>query len=165
MCPMGCGTMPIMSELSIQLTWQREENELLPEQYNNAHRITYNENHTLIGDRAPSWGGNIAYTNPEQALAAAVSSCQMMTFLALSAKAKWPVLSYEDHAIAYLGKNPDRKMAVIKLALQPKVTFDDGFAVDQDKLAVMHDRAHRYCFVANSLADYVEVVITDQTVF
>ena len=38
----------------------------------------------------------------------------MMTFLALVAKMKWPVLSYKDKAIATLGKNSEGKMSVIK---------------------------------------------------
>ena len=47
--------------------------------------------------------------NPEQSLAAAISSCHMMTFLALAAKFKWPVKNYKDKAIAHLGKNLDGK--------------------------------------------------------
>ena len=98
----------------------------------------------------------MANTNPEQALAASISSCHMMTFLALAAKAKWPVSSYEDKAEAFLGKNPKGQMAVTKIRLNPSVQFSDGFTVSDQEMNEMHDRSHRYCFIANSLSEEVE---------
>ena len=38
-------------------------------------------------------------------------------------------------------------------------SYDTGFAVADEKLAEMQDRAHRYCFIANTLADSVEINI------
>lgn len=148
-----------MSELSIQLHWQRAEAALKTGSYSNAHTVQYNSRYDLPVDAAPDWGGDPANTNPEQALAAALSSCHMMTFLALAAKAGWPVASYHDHAVAYLGKNPKGQMSVTQIDLHPVVRFDTGFAVDDAILAEMQDRAHRYCFVANTLADSVAVNI------
>ena len=79
----------------------------------------------------------------------------MMTFLALAAKMKWPVNSYEDKADAYLGKNSKGQMAVTKIVLHPVVTFSGEFTISGQDMKDMHDRSHRYCFVANSLADEV----------
>ena len=110
----------------------------------------------MTADAAPDWGGDIANTNPEQALAASISSCHMMTFLALASKAKWPVSSYEDKAEAFLGKNSKGQMAVIKIRLNPSVQFSDGFTVSEQEMNEMHDRSHRYCFIANSLSEEVE---------
>jgi len=148
-----------MSELSIQLHWERVERELQTGKYSNAHRVKFNDHYDLAVDAAPDWGGDPANTNPEQALAAALSSCHMMTFLALAAKAGWPVASYADHAVAHLGKNSRGQMSVTRIDLHPVVRFDTGFVVDDAKLAEMQDRAHRYCFIANTLADSVEVNI------
>jgi len=148
-----------MSELSIDLTWQRKEDALKPNKYSNEHHIQYNESYAVNSDAAPSWGGDVANTNPEQALTAALSSCHMMTFLALAAKVSWPVTSYADTANAYLGKDPNGKMCVSQIDLNPTVTFDEGFEVTAEKLADMHDRAHRYCFVANSIADHVKITV------
>ena len=83
----------------------------------------------------------------------------MMTFLALAAKMKWPVLSYKDKAIATLGKNSKGQMSVTKLELNPKVEFSEKFKVDLDDMKKVQNRAHRYCFIANSLSDEVEVLI------
>ncbi len=144
-----------MSELSIQLKWQLGEGELVQGKYSNSHEITYNDQFTLTADAAPDWGGDVANTNPEQALAASISSCHMMTFLALAAKVKWPVSSYEDKAEAFLGKNAKGQMAVVKIRLNPVVQFSEGFSVKDQEMKEMHDRSHRYCFIANSLSDEV----------
>jgi len=180
-----------MSELSIKLNWKRKEEELSPGKFSSEHEVSYNDHYMVKADTAPDWGGSaentnpeqalaaslsschmmtflalsaktkwpVENTNPEQALAASLSSCHMMTFLALSAKTKWPVLSYEDHAIAHLGKNDKKQMIVNKIDLHPKVSFDHGFEVSHEELEKMHDRAHRYCFIANTLDSGVEVNI------
>ncbi len=148
-----------MSELSISLLWQLNSGELSPGKYSNKHEIIYNDDFKVIGDAAPSWKGNPDYTNPEQALAAALSSCHMMTFLALAAKAKWPVCAYQDTAIAHLGKNSEGKMSINKIDLHPKVTFAADFNVSAKEMAEMQERAHRYCFVASSLSKEVDVNI------
>ena len=148
-----------MSDLSIELHWQRAGPVLKAGKYSNAHTVLYNDSCDVQVDAAPDWGGDPDKTNPEQALASALSSCHMMTFLALSAKAGWPVASYHDHAVAHLGKTSAGRMAVTRIDLHPVVRFDTGFDVDAAELAKMQERAHRYCFIANSLADSVEINI------
>ena len=145
-----------MSELTIQLKWKLSDGELVQGKYSNSHEITYNDQFKLTADAAPDWGGDTINTNPEQALAASISSCHMMTFLALAAKAKWPLSSYEDKAEAFLGKNPKGQMAVTKIRLNPTVQFSEGFNVSEQDMKEMHDRSHRYCFIANSLSEEVE---------
>ena len=148
-----------MSDLSIELHWQRAVPVLQTGKYSNAHTVLYNDGCDVQVDAAPDWGGDPGNTNPEQALASALSSCHMMTFLALCAKAGWPVASYHDHAVAHLGKTPKGQMAVTRIDLHPVVRFDTGFDVDTVALNKMQERAHRYCFIANSLADSVEINI------
>ena len=146
-----------MSDLAIELHWQRSTPVLQTGAYSNEHRVQYNNSYDLLVDSAPDWGGNPDNTNPEQALASALSSCHMMTFLALAAKAGWPVATYHDYAEAHLGKNPKGQMSVTRIDLHPVVRFDTGFSVRDEELAQMQDRAHRYCFIANTLADTVEI--------
>ena len=148
-----------MSQLSIKLHWRRSETALRHGAFSNAHTVRYNDRHHVLADAAPGWGGDAENTNPEQALAAALSSCHMMTFLALAAKADWPVASFEDHAVAHVGRNQKGRMSVTRIDLHPVVHFDPGFTIDETELTKMQDRAHRYCFIANTLADSVEVRI------
>ena len=74
-----------MSELSIQINWSRKESELIPGQFSSEHEVVYNETFKVTSDTAPDWGGSATNTIPEQALATSLSSCHMMTFLALAA--------------------------------------------------------------------------------
>jgi len=129
-----------VSELSIDLSWNRKEEELSPGKFSSEHQVTYNEQYKVIADTAPDWGGSANNTNPEQALAASVNS-------------------YIDHAVAHLGKNSKKQMVVNRIDLNPVVSFDSGFEVSDEELAKMHDRAHRYCFIANTLDSEVEVNI------
>ena len=80
-----------MAKISIDLIWKLENGDMSPGKYSNQHEITFTPNTKIIADSAPDWRGNELNTNPEQTLAASLSSCHMMTFLALAAKMKWPV--------------------------------------------------------------------------
>ena len=148
-----------MNKIAIDLTWKLNNGKLNPGNYSNKHEIKFNDKISINGDAAPDWRGDKQNTNPEQTLAASLSSCHMMTFLALAAKMNWPVLSYRDNAIATLGKNSKGMMSVIKLELNPIVTFSNKFSVNLDEMKKMQDRAHRYCFIANSLSKEVKVLI------
>tara|TARA_B100000945_G_scaffold147840_1_gene118411 strand:+ start:81 stop:530 length:450 start_codon:yes stop_codon:yes gene_type:complete len=148
-----------MSEISIGLTWRLGDGKMSPDNYSNVHEIVFTPKIKITADSAPDWRGNEINCNPEQTLAASLSSCHLMTFLALAAKMKWPVISYKDKAIATLGKNSKGQMSVIKLELNPKVEFSNKFIVDPNEMKKVQDRAHRYCFIANSLSDEVKVLI------
>ena len=148
-----------MKNLTIELNWTLGNGVLSYGKYNTDHKIRINDEILLNGGSAADYGGSPNNLNPEQALAAAMSSCHMMTFLALSAKMKWPVITYEDKAVAYLGKNSNNKMSVNKIELNPKITFQNNFSVSDEEMAKMQDRSHRYCFIANSLSEEVELVI------
>ena len=148
-----------MSKITIDLLWELGKGEMTPGNYSNEHEIIFTPKNKIIGDSAPDWRGNEQNSNPEQTLAASLSSCHMMTFLALAAKMSWPVTSYRDNAIATLGKNSKGLMSVVKLELNPKVTFSEKFTIDSSEVKKVQDRAHRYCFIANSLSDEVKVLI------
>lgn len=143
-----------MTELSIDLCWARTTPALAVNGYNTGHEIVLGGDERLNADAAPDWGGHPKSTNPEQTLAASISSCHMMTFLSLAARADWPVATYFDHAVAELGRNQAGRMAVTEIRLSPRVSFDSGFDVSPAEVERMHHKAHKLCFIANSvLAD------------
>ena len=148
-----------MSEISIGLTWKLGDGKMTPDNYSNVHEIIFTPKVKITADSAPDWRGNEINSNPEQTLAASLSSCHMMTFLALAAKMKWPVKTYKDTAVAKLGKNLKGLMSVTEIELNPKVEFSKGFTVDNLKMKEVQDRAHRYCFISNSLSKEVKVKI------
>ena len=144
---------------SIEIIWELGDQELSPGNYLTDHKVILNENLTIDGGSSPDYGGSASNINPEQKLAAAVSSCFMMTFLALAAKMKWPVKNYKDKAISYLGKNNEGRMYVNKIELNPQIIFDNDFTISDDEMHKMKERSHKYCFIANSLSKDVEIKI------
>ncbi len=147
-----------MSILSTSLEWNLQEKKFDSKNFSKNHKIKIND-FILNAGSAPDYGGKENEINPEQSLAAAISSCHMMTFLSLALKMKWPVKSYKDKAYAYIGKNSKGQMFINKIELNPKIIFDDNFSVSKDEMEKMQDRSHRYCFVANSLSPDVEIKI------
>ena len=147
-----------MAKISIDLSWKLGNGKMTPGNYSNVHQIIFTPNIKVTADSAPDWRGNELNSNPEQTLAASLSSCHMMTLLALAAKMKWPIISYKDNAVAFLGKNSKNQMSVTKIELNPKIEFSDNFSVNTLEMKKTQDRAHRYCFIANSLSD--EVIVT-----
>ena len=144
---------------SIEIMCDLGDQELSPGKYLTDHKVILNENLTINGGSSPDYGGSVSNINPEQKLAAAVSSCFMMTFLALAAKMKWPVKNYKDKAISYLGKNNEGRMYVNKIELNPQIIFDNDFTISDDEMHKMKERSHKYCFIANSLSKDVEIKI------
>ncbi|MCK6595563.1 MAG: OsmC family protein [Bacteriovoracaceae bacterium] len=145
-----------MSVFKITTVWN-SKNEFTYEQYNRDHKITFSGPQTLINSAAPEYYGNEDMANPEELLAAAVSSCHMLTFLAVCSKTGFKVTHYEDDAVAMLDKNDEGKMAVTQINLHPKIQFD-GATPDETKLRDLHNKAHRNCFIAQSIKTKVEVV-------
>ena len=95
--------------------------------------------------------------NPEEALVAALSSCHMLTFLAVAAKRKLVLDSYDDDAVGYLEKNAEGKLAITRVVLRPKIVWSGGATVSADDLAKMHHDAHVGCFIATSVKTEVTV--------
>jgi organic hydroperoxide reductase OsmC/OhrA len=102
----------------------------------------------------PAFGGDARRLNPEQLLVLAASSCQLLSFLAVAARARVDVVDYRDDAE---GEMPDAKapMRVTRIVLRPHITV--RASVDESRLAHLVEVAHRECFIANSLE--TEIVV------
>jgi organic hydroperoxide reductase OsmC/OhrA len=100
-----------------------------------------------------------AAVDPEEALVAALSSCHMLTFLSIAAKAGFVVDSYDDNAEGVMEKNAEGRVAVTRVTLRPLIRWV-GAAPDPAQLAALHDRAHHECFIANSVKTDVRVEST-----
>lgn len=103
---------------------------------------------------APDYKGNAKLTNPEEMLVAALSSCHMLTFLAVCAKKGFVVARYEDDAVGTLAKPESGPTQVTTCVLKPRVEFE-GNAPDAETLHKLHEQAHRGCFIANSVKTVV----------
>jgi organic hydroperoxide reductase OsmC/OhrA/SAM-dependent methyltransferase len=105
----------------------------------------------------PAFRGDPTLLNPEQLLLAAASSCQLLSFLAVAARARVVVLGYVDTAEAEM---PDRKgpAAIERIVLRPHIVVEPG--TSEARLAHLVEVAHRECYIANSLRTEVVVEAT-----
>ena len=94
--------------------------------------------------------GNPEHLNPEQLLLMAASSCQMLWFLHLAAKARVDVVAYDDECAAEM---PDDRIA--RVVLRPRITVRGQ--VDPDRVRKLCEQAHRHCNIAKSLSCPVEL--------
>ena len=140
-----------MSDYKAHIHWKNNGPDFVYETFDRTHLIKFPGGIELKGSSAPEFAGKKELANPEEMLAAKLASCHMLTFLAVSAKSRLHLESYEDEPVATLDKNADGKMAVTSIRLNPKAKFK-GEAPSPEKIQELHAKAHRNCFIANSLA-------------
>lgn len=140
-----------MSEHRIELKWAKTTPDFQYETYDRTHQVRFSGGIECRASSAPEYLGNKDLTNPEELLVAAVSSCHMLTFLAVAAKSKLTLETYEDQAVGYLEKDDSGKVWVKKIVLKPKTKFSGANPPDPEKLKSLHDKAHHNCFIANSI--------------
>jgi organic hydroperoxide reductase OsmC/OhrA len=89
--------------------------------------------------------------DPEEAFVASLSSCHMLWFLSLAAKAGFAVDRYSDVAEGVMAKNAEGKLAMTKVTLRPDVTFAGERLPSESEINALHHKAHDECFIANSV--------------
>jgi organic hydroperoxide reductase OsmC/OhrA len=112
------------------------------------------EGTTLPMSAAPSYHGDPSRANPEQLLVAAVSACQALTFLSLCARKGIEVAGYTDAAQGTL-EMIDGKMRMSAVTLHPHIALEEGS--DELEVGALIDRAHRQCFIANSVSATIHI--------
>jgi organic hydroperoxide reductase OsmC/OhrA len=98
--------------------------------------------------------GDQRLLNPEQLVVAAASSCQLLWFLHLAAKARIDVVAYEDEADAEMPED-DKPVRLTRITLRPRI----GIAgeASEERVLRLVEKAHELCYVANSLRSEVTV--------
>lgn len=147
-----------MSEHKVTTTWKRDSKEFTYQTYNRAHEWDFSHGVTVPVSAAVEYQGEEDRVDPEQAFTASLSSCHMLTFLALACQKQYVVDSYVDQAVGFLGKNDDGKMALLKVELHPKITFSGDQKPSPEDIDALHHKAHEFCFLANSVKTQVLVL-------
>lgn len=147
-----------MSEHKAVIGWKRESADFTYASYNRDHDWAFEGGTRLRASAAPQFRGNAAHPDPESALVAALSSCHMLTFLAIAARKGYVVDSYRDEAVGHLEKNANGKLAVTRVELHPVIAFGGTKVPADAELAQLHDASHHECFIANSVLTQVTVV-------
>jgi organic hydroperoxide reductase OsmC/OhrA len=109
---------------------------------------------TLDLSSDPAFRGDAARLNPEALVVLAASSCQLLSFLAVAARARVDVVGYRDDAD---GEMPEAvlPMRITRIVLRPRITIRG--VVAEARLTHLVEVAHRECFIANSLTTDIVV--------
>jgi len=123
--------------------------------YSRDHRIQFEGRPAIEASSAPAFVGDPNRLNPEEMLTGALSSCQMLTYLAVMARSRIPVVAYTDKATGYMEKGEDGKMWVTRVTLRPQITLQAGASIE--RATALIDKAHHNCFIANSVKTQVVI--------
>lgn len=147
-----------MSEHKATILWSRGGKDFGYKSYSRDHVWRFDNGVEVPASATPSYLGNPQRVDPEAAFVAALSSCHMLTFLALASNKGFVVDSYEDLAVGHLEKNADGKLAVTRVELHPRIAFSGVKQAAAADLEWLHDKAHKECFIANSVTTDIRVV-------
>ncbi|WP_349740593.1 OsmC family protein [Roseateles cavernae] len=145
-----------MAEFSASVTWARRADEVFTDQrYSRRHAWGFDGGAQVPASSSPHSVplpySDPAAVDPEEAFVASLSSCHMLWFLSLAAKAGWVVESYRDDALGVMARNARGKLAMTRVTLRPVVQFA-GAAPDAAAHEALHHTAHEACYIASSVA-------------
>ncbi len=146
-----------MSEHRCKIEWSRGDREYTYDTYSRDHAWRFPNGHEVPASSAPDFLGNADRVDPEEGLVAALSSCHMLTFLALAARKRLVVESYVDDAVGTMEKNEDGKLAITHVVLRPHIEWGGEKQPDAATIEKMHHKAHEQCFIANSVKTEITV--------
>ncbi|HLK41331.1 MAG TPA: OsmC family protein [Polyangiaceae bacterium] len=146
-----------MSEHTAKVTWRRQTPDFRYATYNRAHDWRFDGGVVVPASASPAFKGDPERVDPEEAFVAALSSCHMLSFLAIAALKGFVVDSYDDDAFGVMTKNEQGHPWVSKVTLRPRVKFAADASPAPEQLAAMHHAAHEECFIALSVKTDVVV--------
>src|SRR5574337_427538 len=150
-----------MSEHSVTVKWRCTSDTFEHEVYNSDHSWSFDGGEQISASADPAYNRDLDCVDPEDAYVAALSGCHMLTFLAVASRKRLVVDAFEDHATGFMEKNADRKAAVTRVVLRPRVRCGGSAALSHDELARLHEQAHHGCIIANSVLTTVTIEPVD----
>jgi organic hydroperoxide reductase OsmC/OhrA len=151
-----------MSEHRATVRWAFSGEDFRKGKYSREHSWEFDGGQKVIASSSPTIvplpHSNPAGVDPEEAFVASASSCHMLTFLDLARRAGHEILSYEDEAVGTLAKNAGGVRWIDRISLRPKIRYGEGTAPSPEAESALHEQAHHYCFIANSVKTEIVVV-------
>ena len=102
----------------------------------------------LAGSADPAFRGDPELHNPEDLLLIALSSCHMLSYLALCAREGIAVTAYDDRAEGVMQTDASGGGRFTGVVLQPRVTIGDAGQLARAR--ELHATAHAVCYIASS---------------
>lgn len=150
-----------MAEYTATVSWARSGAPFLDKRYSRAHEWRFDGGTSVRASASPHVVpaplSDPAGVDPEEAFVASLSSCHMLNFLFLAAKAGFVVDSYTDAASGQMSKNSEGRSAITSVTLKPQVRFSGDRLPAEEEIRQLHDEAHHECFIANSVRTEVTV--------
>ena len=141
-----------MSDHRAQITWTRGNSGFGYKEYSRTHEWTFPQSgQTVHASAATEFLGTPDCVDPEEAFTAALLSCHLLTFLAIASMSGYVVDSYEDEAVGYLEKAEDGKPWLARVVMHPKISFSGDKEPTPEHLELLHEKAHKECFLARSV--------------
>jgi len=133
-----------------RLVWDGNRGQGTPNytSYGREYRVLIGGKPELRGSADASFRGDAATHNPEDLFVAAISSCHMLSYLALCAREGLSVVAYEDEAGGIMREDGKGGGRFEEVVLHPRVTIRSASL--RDRALELHERAHETCFIANS---------------
>jgi organic hydroperoxide reductase OsmC/OhrA len=147
-----------MSEHKVSIHWARNGSDFTYKNYSRDHLWRFENGVEVPGSAAPAYLGNPQRVDPEAAFVAALSSCHMLTFLAVACNRGFVVDRYDDAAVGHLEKNANGKLAITRVDLHPRISYSGSKQPTQTDIEWLHDKAHKECFIANSVTTTVAIL-------
>lgn len=150
-----------MSKHKATIKWVRNGADFSYKNYSRDHIWGFENGVETPSSVAPAYLGSPQRVDPEAAFVAALSSRHMLTFLALASNKGFIVDSYKDDAVGRLEKNASGKLAITRVESRPRIRYGGDKQPTQADIDWLHDKAHRECFIANSVTTEVRVIPTE----
>jgi len=144
-----------MNEHAAHIAWRRGSDDFSYDAYSRDHTWSFPSGDVVNASAAPAYLGTENRVDPQEAFVAALSSCHMLTFLAIAARKRLVVDRYSDHAVGFMEKNDNGKLAVTRVILRPDIRFSGERIPTDEQIAKMHHLAHQECFIANSVTTQI----------
>ena len=97
----------------------------------------------------PAFRGSATRHNPEELFVASLSSCHMLWYLHLCAVNGVVVTGYVDDPVGTMEESAQGSGRFTHVVLRPQVTI--GAGGDVELAGRLHEEAHKFCFIANSV--------------
>ena len=112
-----------MGQHKTSILWERDTEHFNIKSFNRDHVIRFENGVVIHATSAPEFTGNPDLISPDDLFVATISSCHIMTFLAVASLNKRQVQTYRDPAQGFLEENQAGRIMMNRVILQPQVVF------------------------------------------
>lgn len=133
--------------------------------YSRSHNVSSLSKSPISCSSDPMFRGDATKYNPEELFLTSISSCHMLWYLHLCADAKIIVTEYKDDCEGILALDNQSHGKFEQITLKPTITITDASKIEKAK--ELHQLAHKFCFIAQSLNVNVSIepTINSQNIF